>query len=161
MATTGKLPPGYLLSPLDINDLTSMRRLMHAIYYYLTRAVLHPQAPEIESLTPVEHQIATTITSAIRRNPQYTLLAHAMLSFTVDRKEGDLAVRSAIEDFATLAPENTLIAPATNMAAYREAERKFFGEKEEKFNKFSLDKLELLVSVMLFVSRPCQPLYPK
>jgi hypothetical protein len=118
--------PDSVFQELDLDNAESLRRLMCALWYYLSRRVLRPYADELDALVGSERTIANSILSYIRINRQhYPLLLEGTLLFISSRTRDDKEVLRAAREFEALGFVRVLTKPQAFPEEYEAADREF------------------------------------
>jgi hypothetical protein len=118
----------HLLSKLDVDDLTSMRRIMAATGYRLMHIVQNPMNDKLTSLTWKEQTWVSTVCACIQNQPTRCLLLWATLQFSSEYKENDEEVRDATFRYCDIGPANVLLHPSIFDEEYQRLEEAFFGQ---------------------------------
>jgi hypothetical protein len=120
--------PDSIFEKVDIGDVGTVRRLMSALSYYLSRRVLRPFAPEIVALLEPEKSTANSILCSIQRHrARYPLLLEGVLQFINARNGDDQEVLQAAKELDALAPGEVLTFPGAYYEEYVAAETAFYG----------------------------------
>jgi hypothetical protein len=127
--------PNSIFEHVDIGDVGTVRRLMSALAYYLSRRVLHPYAPEIVALRGPEKTTADSILYSVRNHRAlYPLLLEGVLQFIDARNGNDKEVLQAAKDLDGLARGGVLTFPGDYYDEYVAAERAFYGNDGTKMD---------------------------
>ena len=138
--------PDSIFEKVDIGDAGTVRRLMSALSYYLSRRVLHPCAPEIVALLEPEKSTADSILCSIQRHrARYPLLLEGVLQFINARNGDDKEALQAAKDLDALAPGEVLTFPGAYYEEYVAAETAFYGNDGVSIKVDPQTELQLLL----------------
>jgi hypothetical protein len=139
--------PNSIFEKVDIGDAGTVRRLMSALSYYLSRRVLHPCAPEIVALLDPEKSTADSILYSIQRHrARYPLLLEGVLQFINARNGDDKEALQAAKDLDALAPGEVLTFPGAYYEEYVAAETAFYGNDGVSIKVDPQTELQLLLN---------------
>jgi len=131
-----RLNPASVFGDLDLENASSIRRLLVAMDYVLSNSVLNSRADEMESLNSVEKREMHALLATIRMTPRHPLLLEATLRFVEGQHGDDTAVLAAAKKLETLAEKVVFTGADFFTEEYATAEARYaIGRAADNFMK--------------------------